>query len=745
MHSSGTHENLARATIFIEELERIVVTNQNGDFLFDNLCAGTYTIRISHTSYDSTVRQVTLRVSTTHIDVDLKVAQDRLAEVKITAQRSAPATGIKKELMGRELEETRGLSLAQALGKINGVTLLQTGSTISKPVIHGLHGNRILTINNGVRQEGQQWGNEHAPEIDPFIANRLTVVKGVDELRYGSDAIGGVILVDPRPLRTVPGYNGEFNAMYFTNNRQYVASGIFEHQPTKLSSLTYRIQGTFKKGANVSTPGYRLNNTGSEEKNFSLTAGWRGEHFGTELFYSFFDSKLGIFSGSHIGNLTDLKKAIEGSRPDPVYTGQNTYTIRRPYQDVTHQLIKSRSTLQAGSHNFVIQVAGQYNLRKEFDVVRNTNTTRPQLSLSIFTLSEDISWEHPKKNNFSGVLGLSGIQQDNTYSGRYFIPNYRSYSYGAYFIERWHGTKWDAQAGLRVDHKDINTNRLLARGTTFDEYEFDFSTLASSINVGYKILPHWRINTNLALASRAPHVNELLSNGIHHGTATYEQGNIYLKPEHSFNVSLNSQYAKEDGSFGFDISLYNNDIRNFIFQQPKPEQPVLTIAGAFPQLNYEQADAVLRGADVSTLVKLAKQLEWTSKISILRARNKDTDDWIIRMPADRLTNELTWNVNDFSVFAKTYLSVEMQNVFRQTRVADDANGKQDYKEAPGGYTLLNANFSTAFKLGTIPVTLAIGVNNLLNTSYRDYMNAMRYFTDEMGRNVHFRIRIPIEQ
>ena len=158
MHSSGTHENLARATIFIEELERIVVTNQNGDFLFDNLCAGTYTIRISHTSYDSTVRQVTLRVSTTHIDVDLKVAQDRLAEVKITAQRSAPATGIKKELMGRELEETRGLSLAQALGKINGVTLLQTGSTISKPVIHGLHGNRILTINNGARHANLQSG-----------------------------------------------------------------------------------------------------------------------------------------------------------------------------------------------------------------------------------------------------------------------------------------------------------------------------------------------------------------------------------------------------------------------------------------------------------------------------------------------------------------------------------------------------------------------------------------------------------
>src|SRR5688500_11682563 len=148
------------------------------------------------------------------------------------------------------MEKIKGLVISEALSKINGVTLLQTGSTISKPVIHGLHSNRVLTINNGVRQEGQQWGNEHAPEIDPFIANRLTVIKGVDELRYGSDAIGGVILVEPRALRTTPGHNAESNAVYFTNNRQYVASAIFEQQLKKLPPLTYRLQGSFRKGAN---------------------------------------------------------------------------------------------------------------------------------------------------------------------------------------------------------------------------------------------------------------------------------------------------------------------------------------------------------------------------------------------------------------------------------------------------------------------------------------------------------------
>jgi iron complex outermembrane receptor protein len=168
-----------------------------------------------------------------HADIDMVPLKGLLAEVTVTTARAQQVTGIRKELSARDLEQTKGFSLAEALSRVTGVAMLQTGATISKPVIHGLHGNRILTINNGVRQEGQQWGNEHAPEIDLFIAGRLTVIKGVDELRYGSDAIGGVILVEPKALRTLPGYNAEFNAGYFTNNRQYIASGVWEQQLQK--------------------------------------------------------------------------------------------------------------------------------------------------------------------------------------------------------------------------------------------------------------------------------------------------------------------------------------------------------------------------------------------------------------------------------------------------------------------------------------------------------------------------------
>ncbi|MBC7826212.1 MAG: TonB-dependent receptor [Chitinophagaceae bacterium] len=743
VHSTISHENLPNATVQLSGTAKTLITNSNGDFAFDSLCAGTYSIIITHSSYDTIVKSVVVQ-RRLHVDFDLMPARNTLSKVTVTGVKGVQNTGLKRELSGRKLDETRGLSLAEALSKMNGVSVLQTGSTISKPIIHGLHSNRILTINNGVRQEGQQWGNEHSPEIDPFIANRLTIIKGVDELRYGSDAIGGVILVEPRALRNSPGYNAELNALYFANNRQYVTSFIFEQQLKKLSSFTYRLQGSFKKGANVNTPAYRLNNTGIEEKNFSLTAGWRKEHFNSEIYYSFFNTEIGIFAGSHIGNLSDLSNAIAASRPDPTFTGQNTYKIERPYQDVTHHLLKWKTGFDIDNNKFTVLVAGQHNQRKEYDVVRNSSTKTPQIDLSIFTFSEEINWEHPRKSNFSGVVGLTALQQDNSYSGRYLIPNYRSYSFGGYAIEKWEKGNLDVQAGVRYDNKDINTNRLQAASQTFTAYHFNFSTLASSVNAGFKILPEWKINSNVSLSTRAPQVNELLTNGIHHGAGTYEVGDIYLKPERSFNVSVNSSYTSTNKIFSADLTLYRNDIANFIYQQPKPDEPVLTIRGAFPKIVYEAADALLHGLDISTVFVPYQRFSLTSKYSMLRARNRRIDDWLIGMPADRIGNELTYNLKDLGQFSNTYFSIEVQNVFKQTRVPGDKNGAQDYKLPPEGYMLMNADVSTTIKLKKLPLAFSISGRNLLNKSYREYLNSFRYFTDEMGRNISIRLKIALE-
>jgi iron complex outermembrane receptor protein len=262
--------------------------------------------------------------------------------------------------------------------------------------------------------------------------------------------------------------------------------------------------------------------------------------------------------------------------------------------------------------------------------------------------------------------------------------------------------------------------------------------------VGYKPVANWKVNSNIALSSRAPHVNELLSNGIHHGTATYEVGDINLRPERAVNISLNSSYNNPANTISFDVSFYRNSIQNFIYQRPVPNEPVLTIAGAFPKLVYQQTDAVLQGLDFSSIIKLSKNVEWVNKYSALRARDVAKNDWLILMPADRISNELTYYLKNNEALTSTYVSVELQNVFTQTRVPDDKNGKQDYKTPPKGYALVNANLSTTFQLNELPVTVSLSGRNLLNTGYRDYLNSLRYFTDEIGRNISIRLKIALE-
>jgi iron complex outermembrane receptor protein len=677
----------------------------------------------------------------THLDLLLPHLKNNLQEVLVTGRTGVGNTGYKQELLGNKLEETRGLSLAEALSKINGVTLLQTGATISKPVIHGLHSNRILTINNGVRQEGQQWGNEHAPEIDPFIADKLTVIKGVDELKYGSDAVGGVILVDPKPLRHLPGSSGEINTVYFTNNSQYVVSGVLEQQLKKNAALSYRIQGSFKRGASVNTPNYRLNNTGIREENFSLTAGWKKEHYNLEAFYSQFHTRVGIFTGSHVGNISDLLKAIAGEKPDDIYLGKKGYGIDRPYQEVSHRLFKLRSNLYAGASKFQLTVAAQHNQRDEYDIVRSSTNTKPQLDLSILTLTEDLSWEHPGLHAIKGTVGISFMQQDNSYRGRYIIPNYLSATYGAYWLEKWKNRKWEIQGGLRFDHKTITTKRL--RNSVLTQHDFDYSTFAASGNVGYEIVPAMKINLSFSHASRAPHVNELLSDGIHHGTATYEEGDINLHPERSYNTALGFTYLNSSETFSIDLSLYNNYIHDFIYQQPKPDEPVQTIAGAFPKIKYQQTNALLRGVDLALQYKFTKTVSLLSRTSLLRAYNRNIDDWLILMPSDRISNELSYTFESGKKITQPYIGVELANVFRQTRVPGDEHGKQDYKPAPDAYNLINVNSAATISFGKKTITLGLSVRNLLNTAYREYLNSFRYYSDETGRNIQLRLKFSL--
>lgn len=734
-----TKDKLEGATITLVGTERQVMTDEHGNFIFNGLCAGTYTLEISHIDCSTVTRKISL-TRNQHIDILLPHAQNTLETVTISATRTSPQSGFKAELSGNKLEATRGTSIAEAANKITGVSMLRTGSNVAKPVIHGLHGNRILLINNGIRQEGQQWGNEHAPEIDPFIADKLTVIKGVDELRYGSDAIGGVIIVDARPLKHFPGISSALYTGYSTNGRKYYGSAFFEQQFKKIP-IGYRIQGTFKQGANIHTPGYTLNNTGMKEYNFSVTAGLKKEHYSIEGYLSHFNTSAAVYTGSHIGNLYDLQVAIDAAEPDPIYLGEETYRIVRPRQQVAHSLFKVKSSYTKGKNKLFLTIGGQMNERQEYDKSRSNTNTSPQLDLLIYTLTEELAWEHAAWGKLKGTIGVSLMQQDNSFAGRYFIPNYTSNTNGLYWIEKLAYDKWELHGGIRFDHKQINTRRMMYNGTQ-SNHSFNFNTIGSSVNLLLKPTEHFRINTGVTASGRAPHVNELLSSGIHHGTATFEEGNIHLTTERSLNSSVGIEWETNERNFSFGLTGYSNWIDDYIYRKPVPGEPVLTIAGAFPKIIFSQTDATIMGLDADMKWKIIKPLHWNLQASIIRGKETNTDQWLIYMPSDRLTNELVFNFNDSKIFSLPYVSAEMVHVSRQTRVPGDEYGKQDYKAPPGAYTLFNFTAASGISVGKLNVDLGLTVENLFNVRYRDYLNSFRYFTDEMGRNISFRIRIP---
>ena len=728
-----TKQPLENATVFIKELNQSVISDVNGFYWFTNLCGGNYTIIVTHISCIPIELKIKLENNLVRNFV-MPHNYNQLQEIILQGYADKQPDIIKTELSKTAIQQTRGLTLGEVLRKVNGVTVLQTGSTIYKPVIHGLHSQRVLILNNGVRQEGQQWGSEHAPEVDPFIADKFTVLKGAGALRYGADAIGGAILVEPKPLPSLPGLKGEVNTVLFSNNRMGVFNAMLEQNLKKYPEWSWRLQGTIKKGGNTRTPDYWLYNTGVEETNYSANVGYKKEKFRADVFFSAFNTKLGIFWGSHVGNLTDLQTAI--TAPKPVLNIDSfSYDISRPRQEVSHYLIKGKFIQQFNNnHKLNLIIAHQENIRKEFD--RAIITNRPELDLNIGTSTFDLNYERSKHQNHSGSSGIIVQRQENVWDGsRFFIPNFTSWMAGIYTTERWVLNKTALEAGLRYDYRTQKVFR--NQNNVITETFRSFNNISGSFAVNHKIKDGMRWLTNLSLAWRPPSINELYVNGLHHGTANFEIGDPNLKSETGYNFSTQLRFDK-DSSFSFDLTLYSNYINGFINLVPSVP-PTLTLRGAYPTFRFIQTNAWLTGADISIEKTISPAFQASMKASLLLPRDIKAKTWLQQMPSQRLEGDLTWFFRSGHP-KQSFVTANVLWVTRQTLVPENSN---DYLPPPPGYLLTNFEYATLLHINKKHLNFAFSIYNLFNVRYRDYMNRFRYFNDEAGRNFVMRIKIPI--
>ncbi|MDX2128774.1 MAG: TonB-dependent receptor [Chloroherpetonaceae bacterium] len=713
----------------------------------------------------------------TDLRVSLQTADIQYEEMQVQSERilgSGLSTQSSEVLKLEELDRHRGQTFGEMISEVTGVTILQTGPSISKPVIRGLHSQRIVIMNDGIRQEGQQWGAEHAPEIDPFAAGRIEVLKGGRSVEYGADAIGGVIRVEPKPFETQHGLSGEVRVNSFSNNLQGALSaeisGDFKMFGFSNDDLRWRFQASIRQAGNSETPDYIIRNSGFRETDVAVffgniandqTLAWR-------FHYSRFMTELGIYRGAHIGNLTDLQRAIErGSIFDSSATF--TYDIISPRQEISHDRASIAFSIPSLIGNWELSTGAQLNIRKEFDAFTfgGISGTIPALKMQLFTATSDAKLTQLPDQNFFGSwlkntigrLGVSTVFQMNVRgeSRQRLIPDFISFTIGLFVTEEIQLSESSTiNFGGRFDYR-IQEAAVFNRSSRIStDVTRDFQAATFSLGYKQKVWESFYLSGNIASAWRPPSINELYSDGVHHGTAIYERGNPTLLVEQSNSIEFGAEIESSDVKI--EISTYYNRFSNFIFQEPTGI--VLTLRGAFPATAYSQSDAAIYGAEFSLRAQLNTWASLESKVAIVRGDNLTRNEPLILIPSDRASVSLHFDLPDVWGLSENFIQLGIEGVRRQNRIpaplisqeniTQSSLSEADYRElmirlteSPAGYALLNFEMGTKIKFdGKNFFTLSLSVQNLTNQRYREYLSRFRYYIDNPGRNFVLRAQIP---
>ncbi len=718
------------------------VSDAKGRVNIPNLAKGKYPIKVNYLGFLDYEAIVAIPAVNPY-KVVMQEEVNQLAGTTLIGHVAKPVTA-SVAIDKPKLQQKSGEELAKVLTTVAGVSMIQTGATIAKPVIHGLHSNRILILNNEVRQEGQQWGADHAPEIDPAVADKITVIKGADAVRYGSDALGGVVVIAPNQLPYGDGLHGQLSPSFASNGRKSATTLKLESGLPGLLHWAWRVQGTLKRSGDIHTADYMLNNTAAAEANFSAAIGMRQEAGSAELFYSRYENESGVFYGSHIGNLDDLLARFEIGRPLTTYPF--SYSIEAPKQKVIHHLLKAKAYyfLPFGG-KLTAQYAFQKDIRQEFSVRRLDRTRIPALNMWLTTHLAEIFWENMDTQYWKTLVGGSFSLQDNYNQPGTgvvpVIPNFASVGYGAFAIEKYHKDNWNAEAGLRYDYKYLSADG-------YDMYsqryggEHDFHNITYSLGGAWQATPHTALSSNIGVAWRAPQVNELYSSGLHHGAGTYNLGEASLSPETGAKWITSLSYTHPERGIYLTADAYVQLIKNYIYDYPTGETRTL-FSGVYPIFQYTQADALFRGVDIDASLRFAQwgafaqRLSYELRGSVVFANELKTDRYFPFIPAPRLSQSLEWKAQPKGLFQTLEASIGHTFVAKQTRFEPS---QELVATTPDAYHLFEAAIG-----GTIAIadqqTLSVRLSceNLFNQLYKEYTNRFRYYAHDLGRNVYLRL------
>ncbi|MGB6153826.1 MAG: TonB-dependent receptor [Pricia sp.] len=760
---------LVGATLIVAGTEQTVDTDFEGKFNITGLCDQTYSIQVYHPY--CTTRGFRVKVSgDTEKTFRLEHHLEELNEVTLQGKVLLSKTKTLDEdvISGDALERFSSGSLGDALNSLSGVSSLNTGNTVVKPMINGLHSSRVLIINNGVRMEDQEWGSEHAPNIDVNSTGNLTLIKGAGALQYGGDAVGGVIVAEAAKVPVTDSLYGKTILTGASNGR---GSSVTSQLTKSYGSGWYgTVQGTVKRFGDFETPDYVLSNTGTFERNLSLHVGLNRFNYGLEGYYSYFENEIGILRASHLGGAEDQIRAIGSERP--LVINDFTYDINSPRQDVTHQLARLKGFKRfEGFGKLSLQYDFQQNNRLEFDVRRGDDRDEASLDLQLKTHTAMLDLDSYLTESVKLKTGVMGRYQNNFADPgtgvRRLIPDYDKYDFGVYGVLDYQlNDDWLLEAGGRFDYtymdvlKYYRSSLWEARGydDRFPEIvvleldnqilanpEPDFANISATLGSTYSFGEEYKVFFNYSLASRAPNPSELYSEGLHHSASRIELGDLDFNSEVSHKFALTLQ--RENGILSFSVNPYVQSVSDFIVIEPTEVQQ--TIRGNFQVWEYRQTDAQLLGVDLDASYAFADNFRFNHQFSLVKGYDRSQDDPLINMPPVNTRNTVVYQNPDLKNLRVQLQSeyVFRQNEFPETNFdvfipASQTFETVDVSTPPDAYHLLNFDSSIDIGIrGNSDLTLGFGITNLLNATYRNYLNRLRYYADDLGRNFTLSLKL----
>ena len=655
------------------------------------------------------------------------------------------------------LRATASTNIIDAISHQPGVSQLTTGGSISKPIIRGLGYNRVVVMSEGVRQEGQQWGDEHGVEVDGSSVGSIEILKGPASLMYGSDAMAGVVIMHAQPTLPEGDMRANVSTEYQTNN------GLFHYSLQMAGNQkgfvwdarwSQKMAHAYKNKYDDYVPGSQFREQAGRLM-LGVNKGWGHSRLTATVYHL----TPGIIEGERDPETGELEH-------EDGWTGHG-YGKTLPFQQVKHYKVVWDNALNLSSGYLKAIIGYQQNRRQEYEESMDDY----ELYFKLHTLTYDVRYITNEWNGWKLSTGIGGMYQTSKNEGEeYLIPDYRLFDFGLYATAtKTLSDRWTLNGGVRYDHRRLHGDELMEDDEQrFTDFTRHFNGVTGSVGAVFNVDDHLNVKLNVARGFRTPNMSELASNGVHEGSIRYELGNQQLKAEYSLQADLGVDFTSRYVSA--QLALFANRIDNYIFTHrvaEEMEEGYLTYA-------YTQGDARLLGFEAGMDIHPIHSVHFSNTFSYVDAQLLHADDdtkYLPFTPAPKWTTELKWELQHHShstvsshamheyrhdhpkngvALNNLYVAAGLDCYFRQSHVyrADDT-------ETPTpGYALLSLSAGTDIQVkGKKIDELYVSADNLLNKAYQNHLSRLKYAdmnvvtgrrgVYNMGRNITFKVVVPI--